>query len=704
MIWKKSLLALLVISPLALATGEKPKLQTLSENQIAEKIALAKQAWQADTDKAVSLRQQQRNSFLALENLLNGATKQKALAEETIRLAQGLIESLKGYPLAQEAHWALLKAKIDSNQSTEADITRFNEQFPNSVYQARLAQLPFEQLYNQQDYEKLLAYSKKVSPESVQNQCRVLGASYQLLAEKINANPEAEQASGTQNSSAFVMNDLLQQFEKLWLISPTLPNECANLEAYWKDQGGRTEEKIRLKAVNLAEKNAKEALQGLITSEKSPLNDWLNSVVGLLNDPKKLADFIQNQEANAENKRLARLIFSKWLKTVPEEEGNPNFTQIQVWSEKLGLSDAEWREWKIAYLGRVFDNPAAEFGQWRDAQIADLKADSLTERRIRMALWQETETTKWLALLSDEGKEKLEWRYWIAKNEPETGKRHALFAELAKSRGFYPMLAAQQIGQTYQLPLEMISALTPQEQNQYQPEFERIAELRALNRFAAAKSAWIRFLKLLSREQQLAVIYYAHQQQWYDLSVEGTIQIKAFDHLSLRLPNAYSDWFEIALKGKPISKTFAQAIARQESAWNEQVKSHANAMGLMQLLPSTAEKTAKDNGLPYAGEADLFQPFNNIMLGTTHLAELNQQYPNNRALIAAAYNAGAGRVNQWLTRSDNKLEFDAFVASIPFFETRGYVQNVLAYDYYNQVLQGEKNPKMFYQAEWERKY
>lgn len=702
--WKKSLLALLVISPLALATGEKPKLQTLSENQIAEKIALAKQAWQADSDKVASLRQQQRNSFFALENLLNGATKQKTLSEETIRLAQGLIDSLKGYPLAQEAHWALLKAKIDTNQASEADIARFNEQFPNSAYQTRLAQLPFEQLYRQQDYDKLLAYSKKVLPESVQNQCRILGASYQLLAEKINANPEAEQASGTQNSSVFVMDDLLQQFEKLWLISPALPNECANLEAYWKDQGGRTEEKIRLKAVNLAEKNAKEALQGLISSEKSPLNDWLNSVVGLLNDPKNLADFVQNQEANAENKRLAQLIFPKWLKTVPEEEGKPNFTQIQTWAEKLGLNEAEWREWRIAYLGRVFDNPAAEVAKWRDAQIEALKADNLTERRIRMALWQQTETAKWLALLSDEGKEKLEWRYWAAKNEQNAEKRRALLMELTKARGFYPMLAAQKLGQPYQLPLEMIPNLTAKDLQQFQPEFARIAELRALNRFAAAKSAWIRFLKPLSKEQQLAVIDYAHQQQWYDLSVEGTIQIKAFDHLSLRLPNAYSDWFDIALKGKPVSKTFAQAIARQESAWNEQVKSHANAMGLMQLLPSTAEKTAKDNGLPYANDADLYQPFNNIMLGTAHLAELNQQYPNNRALIAAAYNAGAGRVNQWLTRSDNKLEFDAFVASIPFFETRGYVQNVLAYDYYNQILQGEKSPKMFYQAEWERKY
>lgn len=74
------------------------------------------------------------------------------------------------------------------------------------------------------------------------------------------------------------------------------------------------------------------------------------------------------------------------------------------------------------------------------------------------------------------------------------------------------------------------------------------------------------------------------------------------------------------------------------------------------------------------------------MLGTTHLRELHQEYEGNRALMAAAYNAGAGRVNQWLTRADGRLSFDEFVASIPYYETRGYVQNVLAYDYYYQQM------------------
>ncbi len=203
---------------------------------------------------------------------------------------------------------------------------------------------------------------------------------------------------------------------------------------------------------------------------------------------------------------------------------------------------------------------------------------------------------------------------------------------------------------------------------------------------------------------------YANQQGWFDLGVDGSIIAKAWNHIALRLPNAYQNYFDIALMPLPakidnsVTKTFAMAIARQESAWNPMAQSSANARGLMQLLPNTAKATADNNQLPYQAENDLFKPFNNILLGTAHLNELNIKYPNNRILIAAAYNAGANRVEKWLARAGGKLAMDEFIASIPFFETRGYVQNVLAYDFYYQLLQHQENPQTFSQEEFDRLY
>ena len=256
------------------------------------------------------------------------------------------------------------------------------------------------------------------------------------------------------------------------------------------------------------------------------------------------------------------------------------------------------------------------------------------------------------------------------------------------------------------------------------PALEEIAELRQLDRLGAAKQRWRFLLENLpadqKKEKQIALSQYANQQNWFDLGVDGSIIAKAFDHIQLRLPIAYSHYYDIALKPrrltlskrKPqasqnatsISKTFAMAISRQESAWNPQAQSSANARGLMQLLPSTAKATASHAKLPYTDEVDLFKPLNNILLGTAYLAELNAKYPNNRILIASAYNAGAHRVEKWLARANGKLEMDEFVASIPFYETRGYVQNVLTYDFYYQRLQNKEDPQTFSNEEYDRLY
>ncbi|MGL4984429.1 MAG: transglycosylase SLT domain-containing protein, partial [Plesiomonas sp.] len=83
---------------------------------------------------------------------------------------------------------------------------------------------------------------------------------------------------------------------------------------------------------------------------------------------------------------------------------------------------------------------------------------------------------------------------------------------------------------------------------------------------------------------------------------------------------------------------------------------------------------------PLQQESQLFQPQTNIQLGTAYLEEVYQQFGRNRILATAAYNAGPSRVNRWLNNANGQLDALAFIESIPFNETRGYVKNVLAYD------------------------
>ena len=419
-------------------------------------------------------------------------------------------------------------------------------------------------------------------------------------------------------------------------------------------------------------------------------------------NPKQLAEIIKNSNPSNLDKNALIDAFPRYLKTLSEQIENPNFELYQQWAETWQLSEDEIKQWKTAFLNRFFDNENVDFQKWRDEQIQQLQTDNLTERRLRMAIWQKTELSPWLNSLTTEGKAKQEWRYWEAKQD--ISKNIEKLTALSKERGFYPMLAAAQLKQAYKVDFPVAPSFTVEEQLPFEQVFAMIRELRELGRNGLAKQRWRILLDNADFTTQLKLAEYAENQQWFELAVDASIVAKAWDYLSLRLPNAYPEYFNAALQNLNISKTFAMAIARQESAWNPMAQSSANARGLMQLLPSTAKLTAENNQLPYQGEQDLFKPLNNILLGTTHLNELNGKYPNNRILIAAAYNAGANRVEKWLSRANGNLALDEFVASIPFYETRGYVQNVVTYDFYYQILQNKENPQTFSQEELNRLY
>jgi soluble lytic murein transglycosylase len=118
------------------------------------------------------------------------------------------------------------------------------------------------------------------------------------------------------------------------------------------------------------------------------------------------------------------------------------------------------------------------------------------------------------------------------------------------------------------------------------------------------------------------------------------------------------------------------ALMRQESGFRPEVESDVGAVGLMQLLPSTAAKVAAELGLPLS-TSELGRPWLNLRLGSFYLARLFRKFQGNVPLAVAAYNAGPRSVAHWL-KGGESLPLDVFVARIPFAETRGYVYRVLA--------------------------
>ena len=118
-----------------------------------------------------------------------------------------------------------------------------------------------------------------------------------------------------------------------------------------------------------------------------------------------------------------------------------------------------------------------------------------------------------------------------------------------------------------------------------------------------------------------------------------------------------------------------QALIREESFFRSDVRSPANAYGLMQLLHGTARQVANGSGLKVKAK-DLYDPEINIRLGLEYLKTLLDRYDGRLYLALAAYNAGPHRVDRWL--EDFPLaDEEEFIEMIPFSETRNYVKNIL---------------------------
>jgi soluble lytic murein transglycosylase len=130
-----------------------------------------------------------------------------------------------------------------------------------------------------------------------------------------------------------------------------------------------------------------------------------------------------------------------------------------------------------------------------------------------------------------------------------------------------------------------------------------------------------------------------------------------------------------------VESSLVYAIVRQESAFNPKTVSSANALGLMQVTPDTGRAIAKKFNIPFDQKRLLEDIGFNVQIGAAELGDLVQYYRGSYLLAFAAYNAGRGRVNQWIERygdpRNRKVDPVDWIERIPFAETREYVQRVM---------------------------
>ncbi|NII11395.1 transglycosylase SLT domain-containing protein [Oleiagrimonas sp. C23AA] len=319
-----------------------------------------------------------------------------------------------------------------------------------------------------------------------------------------------------------------------------------------------------------------------------------------------------------------------------------------------------------------------------EALPAAAQTDATREWRARVALSRRN----WKAALAAinampaDLRDDDEWQYFRARALAKLGRSSQAtqaFDQLAEQATYYGFLAADRAGRPYAIcPLSLDDRPVAQQSLLQRPGLERAFELFAVDLLPQARREWNRALDDASTDTKRLAAHLAYQRGWYDRAIFTFSSGDALHLYRYRFPLARQDGVTEQSADAGIDPAWAYAILRAESAWMPDAHSGADARGLMQLLPSTASLVARRYNIGYGGGQDLYNPRTNIALGTHYLSQMAGRYNGAPWLASAAYNAGPGRVDQWLAARGD-LPPDVFVATIPFHETRDYVARVMAF-------------------------
>ncbi len=349
--------------------------------------------------------------------------------------------------------------------------------------------------------------------------------------------------------------------------------------------------------------------------------------------------------------------------------------QAYVWGQ-LGLAGAmkhrpEALDWFARAGERLSDRQlnwkmraALRSGEWATA-LAAVEAMSATEQQIPA------------------------WRYWKARSLQATGRApegNAVLAALSFDHNFYGQLAMEELGtvvtttsDSYHPSEDEVAAM------ERVPGIQRALKFYQLGLRYEGALEWRWTTRAFKDKELLAAAEVARRSGWFERSIDTAERTQQMHDFTLRYPTPYREVLGSYTRQLDLDEAWVYALVRQESRFSAEARSNAGALGLMQLMPTTARSVARRLGISGVNRNSVHTVDTNISLGTYHLRELMDGLENHPVLASAAYNAGQGRARDW--RADRPLEGAIYTETIPFSETRDYVRKVMSNTmYYARLL------------------
>ena len=600
--------------------------------------------------------------------LFQHARESYAAKNETV-LAQDLAElNNQQYLLAPYADYWLMLLRLDKADNVE--VQNFLTKYGDYPFAERLRGEWLKKLGKQEDWQSFFDQYPNYKREDIAVQC------YALLGKSV-----AEGAGA----------DIAVQTKKIWLTTTDLPSSCNPLFDVMQKAGVLSSDDV-WERFRLALQNGKLPLAKSIARRIADFDEKNFQLLDIANQtPKALLDDSQ-KFVKVGRKKVASKI-SASFKTRAGIELNlfaldrlarsnvPEAVELfENFKNKLSSADQAFAWGRIAYHAARTHNPKA-LEYFTLAKNVSLDKEQLAWK-VRAALrandWATVNAT--VSAMSLEQQQEGAWRYWKARALNQQGltvDANKILGPLSRERHYYGWLAAEDIDsaisnaeQEYKVQDVEVSAIASQ------PAIKRALELQRLDMRWEAKAEWVWATRNFDDKQLLAAAEYAARQQWYDIAITTADNTKQLHDFSLRYPTPYRDLFRAAALNQGVDEAWIYGLARQESRFMHHAKSGVGAAGLMQVMPATAKWAAKRMGMDGYSNDLIHDLTTNVDIGTYYIRYTFELMNGQAVMATAAYNAGPSRAKRWLAKEP--MEAAVYIETIPFAETRNYVQKVMA--------------------------
>ncbi len=472
----------------------------------------------------------------------------------------------------------------------------------------------------------------------------------------------------------------LQDFAALWLRGHSLPNTCDPVIAAWQAAGNPSDGQ-RWQRFALAMDEGEIGLARFLRTDMPEADQSLaDAWLAVADDPTLILDAARFKPGDP---RIPAIL----------ADGLQRWTRRDALAATAALDALKQREPALASPLAPAERQLALWiaSDYHPTALARLDAlpEAVVDRdvrewRIRVCLrrgdWPET--LRRLDLLPPEERDSPRWQYWRGRalemlGQPEPARQ--AYRAAAGQRDFYGFLAADRLGIPYTIadnPLA-VSATELDALLVRSPGLQRARELYVLGREPEADTEWRRAIQSFDRAALKQAALLAHRWEWHHQAIVTIARAEHWDDLELRFPLAYREGVVSNARADTLDPAWVYAVIRQESSFRPDARSPVGALGLMQLMPATGEQIALELRDTTAAP-DLLQPDTNIRYGVHYLRRMLERLQDNPILATAAYNAGPNKVTQWLPVG-GPVPADVWAETIPYRETRTYVQRVMEY-------------------------